>query len=597
MYDSSLLATAATFLDLSLVEQTLARVDAWLEPATSFWQGKAFQRDEWLGFTRWVRITLTLGLALLLIYEYRARRLGEHIPERTKKIVAIVFTVLAFGVYFDFGNPNVRYADYYHRHEFFHYYLGSKYNQELGYHRIYECTAIAEIENGRGSSVRERELRDLRVNLIRPIKETYVVSDPAECKRHFTPERWDAFKKDVTWFYRSSAGSYWENMWKDHGYNPPPVWTMEGKILGSFGPASDPYFKVLSCVDVLFHLGSVLLLNWAFGWRAMAIATVFWGCNAPANFYWTGGAFIRQDWLFFLTAALCLAKKRMFVLAGAALTWSSLLRAFPLFLFSGWGLVMAFHALRRFRSHRAEVRWLQPSTYLHRDHLRLLAGCIVCAGILVPASIVATGGAKSYEGFVEHISVHKNTPLTNQMGLETILAHDWDGRMRFTRDDNLDDPFAGWKAGRTDRFEKMQPVFYAILAAVVLWMAWALRRTKLLWVAMPIGLPLAMGLTNLTCYYYSMYIVSVAIAVVRPQFAPAMLAVSGASYVLLDEYYFVDDRYNAQSWLWWLFSILILIAYSRPFSVARLRAWWEGKPEPKTAPVPALAPSTAGPAA
>ena len=35
-----------------------------------------------------------------------------------------------------------------------------------------------------------------------------------------------------------------------------------------------------------------------------AIATVFWGCNAPANFYWTGGAFMRQDWFFFLVASL-----------------------------------------------------------------------------------------------------------------------------------------------------------------------------------------------------------------------------------------------------------------------------------------------------
>ena len=95
----------------------------------------------------------------------------------------------------------------------------------------------------------------------------------------------------------------------------------------SHRPATD-FSKLLSAIDVLLQIGVVLLIRWAFGWRTMAIATVFWGCNAPANFYWTGGAFLRQDWFFLLVAALCFAKKRYFALAGAALTWSALLRIF-----------------------------------------------------------------------------------------------------------------------------------------------------------------------------------------------------------------------------------------------------------------------------
>jgi hypothetical protein len=44
-----------------------------------------------------------------------------RIPTRTRKRVAIVMTALAFLTYFDFFNPNVRYVQYYHRHEFYHY--------------------------------------------------------------------------------------------------------------------------------------------------------------------------------------------------------------------------------------------------------------------------------------------------------------------------------------------------------------------------------------------------------------------------------------------------------------------------------------------
>jgi hypothetical protein len=396
----------------------------WLALSADFflyepWQGPWFAKENWEKFTKFVRLTLTFGGALLLIYEIRARRLRERIPERFRKKIAYVMTGMAFLVYFDFFNPNVRYEEYYHRHEFYHYYLGSKYSKEVGYVRLYECTAIAEIESGRGASVRKREIRDLRVNLIKPMEATYVVSDPDQCKKHFTPERWEAFKKDVDWFYKSAAGSYWEGMLKDHGYNPPPVWTMTGKFFGSFDAAGDTFFKILACIDILFHLGCVVMFGWAFGWRAMAVATVFWGCNAPANFYWTGGAFLRMDWIFLLVASLCLARKRMFLLAGAALTWSALLRVFPGIFVIGWAIIVGFYLLDRIRDKAAGHGPKRLLDYLHPDHRRLIGGCLVALGVLVPASIMVAG-ADSYQEFFSHtLKTHKNTPLTNTMGLET----------------------------------------------------------------------------------------------------------------------------------------------------------------------------------
>src|SRR5690606_30801345 len=124
------------------------------------WEGAIFAADTWKKAMYALRIALTFGAAILILYEVRARKLGEWIPERTRRRLAIVMSVLAFGVYFDFFNPNVRYHEYYHRHEFFHYYLGSKYFEEMGYKRIYECAAAAEIDLGRGAQVMRRELRD-----------------------------------------------------------------------------------------------------------------------------------------------------------------------------------------------------------------------------------------------------------------------------------------------------------------------------------------------------------------------------------------------------------------------------------------------------
>jgi len=570
-----------TVLSASLASSALDGFDSLARAGDIFWDWSLFQKDTWTKAMNGLRIALTMGGALLLIYEVRARRLRERISERTKKQVAVLMTVLAFGVYFDFFNPNVRYHEYYHRHEFFHYYLGSKYSQELGYNRLYECAEAAETALGRGAQVNRRELRDLRENLIKPISDPTVQKYIAECQPRFAPERWETFKKDVDWFFKNMGpGSYWDGALKDHGYNPPPVWTMAGKFFGSFGYAGDGFFKVLSGIDVLFHIGVVLLLNWAFGWRVMAIATIFWGCNAPANFYWTGGAFMRQDWFFLLVASLCLAKKRMFGLAGAALTWSALLRVFPLIVFAGWSIMIALHLAKRW--HTGKGPWLR------RDHTRLIAGCAIAAGVLIPASMAVTDKG-AYKEFVQHtLKVHQNTPLTNHMGLETMLVHDFDGRMRFTRDDNLDDPFQLWKQGRLDRFKKLKPVFFGVILGLTLWTAWALRRTKLLWIAMPLSLPLVIAMTNLTCYYYSMFIFGAVLVKVRPALGPVFLATSGASQIILQgapvAFYWIDDRYAAESWLFFLLGLLMLYTYSRPFSMERLKAWWDGKPEPKSKP-------------
>ena len=220
---------------------------------------------------------------------------------------------------------------------------------------------------------------------------------------------------------------------------------------------------------------------------------------------------------------------------------------------------------------------------MHPEHRQLIFGCVIAAGILIPASMIVAGPS-SWKEFVEHISTHKNTPLTNTMGLETILEHDWDGRMRFTRDDTLDDPFAGWKQGRLDRGKLMKPVQLLIALGLGLWMVWALRRTKLLWIGPPLACGLVVCLVNVTCYYYSFFMIAAVLCAARKDLAAPFLAVSGASQILLLRYYWVDDKYTAQSYLFLLLAVLLLYAYSRPFSLERLKAWWHDKPEPKDPP-------------
>ena len=74
---------------------------------------------------------------------------------------------------------------------------------------------------------------------------------------------------------------------------------------------------------------------WAFGWRTTCVALAVFATNFPSRFYWTGGAFLRWDWLFYFVGGVCLVKKERNVLGGFFLGYSTLLRIFPVFVSAG----------------------------------------------------------------------------------------------------------------------------------------------------------------------------------------------------------------------------------------------------------------------
>src|ERR1019366_374454 len=106
----------------------------------------------------------------------------------------------------------------------------------------------------------------------------------------------------------------------------------------------------------------------------------------PANGYFTGGAFLRQDWLLYLVLAACLLRKHYWGLAGASLAMSSLLRVFPAIFFAGIAVV----AITYFLKHKR----------LARHHVRVFAGAALATVVLVAAS-VSVAGADSYANFVQ----------------------------------------------------------------------------------------------------------------------------------------------------------------------------------------------------
>jgi hypothetical protein len=180
---------------------------------------------------------------------YEAHRAGERRPvaERWKKVVGATLAVAAVVLYFTsfrFGYPK-----YYHRWDQYHYYMGAKYFPEIGYDGLYKCSTIAQDEIGKATveidgksrtfdlkaEVRksDKKIRNLSGdNLLMKVDD--LLANPEQCRSRFRPERWEQYKRDVTFFATQCyVDSYWTNMQQDHGYNPPPVWTLAGYLLGN----------------------------------------------------------------------------------------------------------------------------------------------------------------------------------------------------------------------------------------------------------------------------------------------------------------------------------------------------------------------------
>jgi hypothetical protein len=505
-------------------------------------------------FSRGVHVTkMVVGALAAGAVFYERRREGERRPvaERWKRFVGITLAVLSVALYFNAFK--LGYQKWYHRHDQYHYYMGSKYFPELGYDRLYRCTVIAEdelgvVRNEKGQSFDlskearhgDRKVRDLgNTNLLIPAAD--VLADPASCKTHFSPEKWEAFKADTKFFRFEADKNYWHGMQKDHGYNPPPVWTLIGRFFAGLSPASVKFQLFLGSLDVFYMLGMLAGLWWAFGWRVFAVGAILWGCEGAGDpYYWTGGAFLRQDWLFFSVMAVCLARKRWYALAAASLVHAALLRIFPGLLVVGWLVTAGWHVYRHKR--------MAP------HHLRMLIGGTIAAAILVGAS-VAVIGKDSYRQFYHHtIVVHDRTPLTNHMGMRVVVAHKpgkgpASGRMKYTKDDKLVDPFQTWKDMRVQRYHRYRWIAYGILAATVVAFAYVLRRVRSPWVAQGLSCVFVILGSQLTNYYYGFLVCAVPLIRIRRDFELAFFGYVILTQVVWLTAYWNDDKYTMQTLL------------------------------------------------
>ena len=498
-------------------------------------------------------MTLAFLGAALLAWGYLLQRRGT--PQRFGRLrdsILVALAILAYTGYYNWGFFHFPNPSHVHYHEFFHYFVGSKYFPELGYTRLYECASLAEAEQGFGSRVELRTIRDLRENEL--VSSKYALEDPQRCtngfSRPFTPQRWEEFKSDTEYFRTSAGLGAWEKMLKDHGYNPSPVWTMTGSLLANLGPASKSLVDgFLVWIDPLLLLVTFGFVAWAFGWRIACIAVLFFGTNDLSSFGWIGGGYLRQDWLMFAVIGVCLLKRGKPALGGASLATSALLRLFPVGFLVAIGLRLLWILVRERR--------------IDRVGARIAVGAALATAILVPASSIVAGSAEAWPEFLRNTRKHASTPLTNYMGLRTIIGFRWEARQRYTYNPNLEDPFHDFREARKAAFRGLlgQALFIALVVAYLGFLSWGFRREMEWWVLAAFGFGVIAIATELACYYFSFLMAAAFLWEKRPPIAIVLLVLAGFGHVVTMSTYYYDTRYFCQSvavivfvlWATWMY--------------------------------------------
>jgi hypothetical protein len=353
--------------------------------------------------SHWWRMVLAgAGAVFVVVRAVVARAL----PRMLRFVRAALLFVVVFGVnnYFQFdrsvftGIGEVTDTTYY--------YLNSKYLAELDYFGLYPAMLLADSEhkNRHASTIKQyRDLRDYEVKSVavamehgREIKETA-----------FTPERWEQFKQDNDWFLkRLSNVAARTNFFVDHGYNPPPTWTLVGGTLAELTPVRQ--VRWITQVDTLLMAVMFAGLAWAFGWEVMLWGVLFYVVTFSGRWPILGQSITRFDWLAMLVLGVCFWKKDRPFAAGAAMAYAALNRVFPAIFFAAWLFTFVADVWRERRVSRA--------------HARFIGG----AGVV---SVVMLGGALSLYGsdtFAtsgKNLLMHNQTYSSHRVGLGDVIVY------------------------------------------------------------------------------------------------------------------------------------------------------------------------------
>ncbi|HVJ19433.1 MAG TPA: hypothetical protein VM686_28635, partial [Polyangiaceae bacterium] len=346
----------------------------------------------------------------------------------------VVSAVVACASFYNLGVPQFWNAKD-DRPEFVHtwdmriYYPFAKYYGELGYDGVYLASAGAYLEDVPGASLEKIGQTTIRnLDTLREQKLGDVGPAITRVKERFSPERWQSFKRDMTYFREVMGREYLRTL-HDHGANATPVWVACAQLIFSWAPASEGMLVFGGLVDAILLLALFVTIWRTFGLRAMLLSMVVFGANDLYMFgtNW-GGATLRHDWLAYLGFAVCALRSKRFVLAGALFGLGAMIRAFPLLALAGVVFPALWWVLER-RLADGKLPSVRALIDEHRQALLVLAGAAgAMLGLFLLTSALYSFGAWA-EWWRKIVALNAGIGV-NDVSLKALIAGGDDARPR-----------------------------------------------------------------------------------------------------------------------------------------------------------------------
>ena len=449
-----------------------------------------------------LNLFIAAGTALILL----SRELGVPWVQDSKRYLRTLATlaIASVVVYYNFFAFHGE-ATWVHSHDVAHYYLGSKYFRELGYGDLYTGMLRAEAELF-DNHFKAIEARDLRSGDLVHIRDLLTASGPVRAA--FTPERWAGFKADVAYF-RGVLGPQYGKLFRDHGFNPTPLWALLGGSLANLVPAgSGRGIFLLTLIDPLLIAAAFVAVAWAFGAETMLLGMISFCVGFGAGFGWTGGAFLRCLWFFGVVGAFAALAKGRPAAAGVLLALASVLRMFPVFFLAAF----VFKAIAD----------LVTTGRIARERQRMLVAFTVTAALLAGATLPAFGFA-SWGAFQRNLTCHLETSSPNLVGFTSVIdRHPRDAMVTASELRELRE-----RRQRTYRIQLTSVFVLAVLAVAI-----ASQFVGEV-AAAALGVPLLFFGLNLASYYYVFLVVLVLASRGQPRRLALLFTAEAVTYALM----------------------------------------------------------------
>lgn len=289
----------------------------------------------------------------------------------------------------------------------YHYYLGAKYFEELGYDGLYEQTLAADRQGG-------RKLRGAMI--IRDLGSYDPVPAMYEARRRsdaWTDARWSSFVDDVAFFADRIDPDSFRKILRDRGYNATPAGGVVYRVT-SWVPLSDGALAMVGLLDPALLILALVFVGRIFG-PLRALVAGAWLCVFYGNEMHLLGGPILHDYLAALLLMACATHRGRPMLAGGLLGYAAMVRVFP-------GLLLAGLVVWTVRAMRRDGAFPQFTNRFARG----VGAAVLVMGLL---GCLAGRGVSGWTEWADNISLHSDNHRfgDKRLGLQHIFTHDWGG--------------------------------------------------------------------------------------------------------------------------------------------------------------------------